>query len=166
SNVLGQVKFLFPNEHQVYMHDTPAKNLFTASQRMFSHGCVRVRNPLHFAELLLEHDKGWEKGRVMQLVKSGPKNNHLKLDTKIPVHITYFTAWVGDEGKLKTWPDVYGHEQRIQMGIEGKAHLIARSKENLSTVQAEVVGRLAETKPSWSPASSSMPDWARRVFGH
>lgn len=167
NNVLGVVKFLFPNEHQVYMHDTPTKNLFTASQRMFSHGCMRVRNPLRFAEVLLSADKGWDEGRVAALVRNGPRNNHINLDTKVPVHITYFTAWVDDDGKLNTRSDVYGHEQRIQMGLEGKAHLIAKRKQDLGAARAEVLGRLAESSPTWSPASSSrQPDWVRRVFGN
>ncbi len=167
-NVLGVVKFLFPNKHAVYMHDTPTKNLFSASQRTFSHGCMRVRDPLKFAEVLLAHDKGWNEGRVASLVKNGPRNNHVNIESKIPVHITYFTAWVDDDGKVKTWPDVYGHEKRIQMGLEGKVHLIAKAKEDLGAVQAEVVGRLAETQPTWSSPSSPsrQPDWARRAFGH
>lgn len=165
-NVLGVVKFLFPNKHAVYMHDTPTKNLFQASKRTFSHGCMRVRNPLEFASVLLAKDKGWNDSKVKATVKNGPSNNHVNLDTKIPVHITYFTAWVEDDGKVKTWPDIYGHEQRIQMGLEGKAHLIAKRKEDLGTVQAEVVGRLAETKQTWSGQSSSQPDWVRRVFGN
>ncbi len=164
-NVLGVVKFLFPNKHQVYMHDTPTKNLFAASQRMFSHGCMRIRDPMRLAEILLARDKGWEPGRAAALVKNGPRNNHITLDTKVPVHITYFTAWVGEDGKVHTRPDVYGHEQRIQMGLEGKAHLIARKKEDLGPVRAEVLGRLAETGPSWS-SSSKQPDWVRRAFGN
>ncbi len=134
---------------------------------MFSHGCVRVRDPLKFAEILLAYDKGWDRSRVDWVVKRGPRDNHIKLDNKIPVHITYFTAWVDDDGKLKTASDVYGHEKLIQMGLEGKAHLIARKKEDLGAVQAEVVSRLAETQPTWtSPSSSRQPDWVRRVFGH
>jgi len=168
-NVLGVVKFLFPNKHAVYMHDTPAKHLFQSSRRMFSHGCMRVRNPLQFASVLLAESDGWTAGKVQAAVKSGQRNNHVNLSKKIPVHITYFTAWVDDDGKLKTWSDVYGHEQRIQMGLEGKAHLIAKQNEDLGKVQAEVVGRLAETRKTWSPSSSwssnSQPDWARRVFG-
>ncbi len=166
-NVLGVVKFLFPNKHAVYMHDTPTKHLFKASQRLFSHGCMRVRDPLKFAEILLAHDKGWDAGRITGLVKRGPQNNHVTIDSKIPVHITYFTAWVDEKGVVKTWSDVYGHEKRIQMGLEGKAHLIAKKKEDLGAVRAEVVGRLAETGPTWSaPSSSRQPDWVRRVFGN
>src|SRR5919109_112250 len=115
-NVLGVVKFVFPNKHQVYMHDTPTKSLFDATQRAFSHGCMRVRNPVRLAEVLLEEDKGWEPKKIAALIKGGPQDNNVRLTKKVPVHITYFTAWVDDAGKLYTRPDVYGHESRIQMG--------------------------------------------------
>jgi murein L,D-transpeptidase YcbB/YkuD len=159
-NVLGQVKFLFPNKHQVYMHDTPTKHLFAASERTFSHGCMRVRDPMRFAELLLEADKGWSPQRVAATLKNGPPNNNVSLDTHIPVHITYFTVWVGDDGKAQYWRDVYSHEPRIQMGLDGKAHLVAKKKENLAAVRAEVIGRLSEAQ-----ATPSMGNWFKQVFG-
>jgi murein L,D-transpeptidase YcbB/YkuD len=160
-NVLGVVKFVFPNKHQVYMHDTPTKNLFNATQRTFSHGCMRVRNPVRLAEVLLGEDKGWEPKKIAALVKNGPQDNHVQLTKKIPVHITYFTAWVDEAGKLHTRPDVYGHESRIQMGLDGKAHLIVKRKEDLGPARGEVVGRLAEAKSSWTRR-----DWMRDVFGN
>jgi murein L,D-transpeptidase YcbB/YkuD len=129
SNALGQVKFLFPNKHDVYMHDTPTKALFNSSTRSFSHGCMRVRDPLKFAELLLSNDKGWDGGKVRQLASSGPENNEVKLSKKIPVHITYFTVMAETDGKLRVYSDIYGHESRINLGIEGKAHLIPQPKE-------------------------------------
>jgi len=158
SNVLGVVKFMFPNKHQVYMHDTPTKNLFNSQQRTFSHGCMRVRDPVRLAEVLLEQDKGWQPARVAALVKGGPQNNHVYMDRKIPVHVTYFTAVVDKEGNLKTFPDVYGHEPKIKMGIEGKAHLIVKTKPSLTPPDA--VSRLSEAKPS-----GSNPDWMKKVFG-
>jgi murein L,D-transpeptidase YcbB/YkuD len=158
SNVLGVVKFMFPNKHQVYMHDTPTKTLFNSTQRTFSHGCMRVRNPVRLAEVLLENDKGWDAGRVGGLVKGGPQNNHVYMDKKIPVHVTYFTAVVGSDGKLQTFPDVYGHEPKIQMGLDGKAHLIVKKKPSLSP--PDVVTRLAETKQS-----GPMATWMKNFFG-
>jgi len=158
SNVLGVVKFMFPNKHQVYMHDTPTKNLFNSTQRTFSHGCMRVRNPVRMAEVLLENDKGWDAARVGTLVKGGPQNNHVYMDKKIPVHVTYFTAVVGSDGKLQTFPDVYGHEPKIQMGLDGKAHLIVKKKPSLSP--PDVVTRLAETKQNTPLAA-----WMKNIFG-
>lgn len=146
SNVLGVVKFLFPNKHQVYMHDTPTKNLFNAPQRTFSHGCMRVRNPLKLAEVLLNEDKGWKASNISALVNGGPQNNNVPIERKIGVHITYFTAFVDDEDKPQFRADVYGHEPRIQMGLDGKAHLIVKKKEDLGPVRAEVISRLAESR--------------------
>jgi L,D-transpeptidase YcbB len=125
-NALGSVKFLFPNKHSVYMHDTPSKNLFNAASRTYSHGCIRVRNPVRLAELVLGSDKGWNAGRVRELVEDGPADNAVKLDTKIPVHVTYFTAVVDETGNVATFADVYGHERRITLALEGKPNLIAR----------------------------------------
>ncbi|MFQ5626057.1 MAG: murein L,D-transpeptidase, partial [Methyloligellaceae bacterium] len=90
-NVLGFVKFIFPNKHTVYMHDTPTKSLFTKTVRAYSHGCMRVRNPRELAEIILRRDRGWSSGRVGAAIQSG-KNQHVNLNTPIPVNITYFTA--------------------------------------------------------------------------
>ena len=120
ANVLGQVKFLFPNKHAVYMHDTPSKHLFDSSVRAFSHGCMRVRNPVKLAELVLGQDKGWSGEKVHELIEDGPEDNKIALDHKIPVHVTYFTAVPDDTGKIRTFRDVYGHEQRISLALEGR----------------------------------------------
>ncbi len=163
ANVLGVVKFRFPNKHDVYMHDTPSKSLFNASVRTFSHGCMRVRDPVKLAEVILAEDKAWAPGRVQSLVSGGPQNNQINLSHKIPVHVTYFTAWVDADGTLRTANDIYGHESRIQLGIEGKAHLIPQ--------QRDVV---ASTRPGGVNFSSSgfggggsgrSKDWMKSVFG-
>jgi hypothetical protein len=125
-NALGVVKFLFPNKHAVYMHDTPSKKLFNSEVRAFSHGCVRVRNPLSLAEHLLATDKGWDAKLVQELAWDGPENNAIKLDTPVPVHITYFTASVDEAGNVSTFSDVYGHERRITLALEGKHKLISK----------------------------------------
>jgi murein L,D-transpeptidase YcbB/YkuD len=128
-NALGQVKFLFPNKHDVYMHDTPHKSLFNNPSRAYSHGCMRVRDPLKFAELLLANDKGWDMARVRSLADAGPENNEIRLSRKVPIHVTYFTAAVDDAGKLRLFSDIYSHEQKVHLGLEGKAHLIVHPKE-------------------------------------
>lgn len=139
SNALGIVKFLFPNKHSVYLHDTPTKNLFSSAERTFSHGCMRVRNPVRLAELLLAEDKGWDTAQVQQLFKDGPDNNNIALDHKIPVHVTYFTAWVDDDGKLRSARDVYGHEKRIALGLKGRWSEIAKTPDHLAPVTFEPV---------------------------
>ncbi|MDX2288458.1 MAG: L,D-transpeptidase family protein [Hyphomicrobiaceae bacterium] len=135
SNVLGEVKFLFPNQHQTYMHDTPTKNLFNSSVRTFSHGCMRVRNPLKLAEAVLSYDKGWSKQMVDQALQDGPENNQVVLDRKIPVHMIYMTVVAAEDGSLKTFPDVYGHEKRITLALAGRFNEIDRGRDHLAPVQ-------------------------------
>ncbi|WP_423415279.1 L,D-transpeptidase family protein [Hyphomicrobium sp. B1] len=128
-NALGVVKFLFPNKHAVYLHDTPSKSLFNEPVRAFSHGCMRVRNPVSLAELILDKDKGWDKEKVDDLVKNGPEENEIALDHPIPVHVTYFTAWVDDNGDVQTFNDIYGHEKRITLALAGKWNQIVKADE-------------------------------------
>ncbi|HRD77809.1 MAG TPA: hypothetical protein PK264_18040, partial [Hyphomicrobiaceae bacterium] len=87
---------------------------------------MRVQNPVRFAEVLLGEDKGWSPDRIKSLISGGPMNNQITLTKKIPVHITYFTAHVSDDGKVSYKPDIYGHEERILLGIDGKFHLIPK----------------------------------------
>ena len=159
--MLGVVKFRFPNKHDVYMHDTPTKKLFDTEVRAYSHGCIRVREPEKFATMLLSADQGWSAGRVAATVKANQENQTVNLKQKVPVHLTYFTAVVGDDGKLKLFNDVYGHEHRIATGMEGKAHTLPREKEEF--VKVDVVGSLNEAKPSAS-ATQYKEEWARRAF--
>lgn len=135
-NVLGELKFNFPNKHAVYMHDTNARGLFEETSRTFSHGCMRVRNPRRMAEVLLSEDKGWDAARIADVIANGPPNNEVQIDRKIGVHITYFTAWVDDKGELQTARDVYGHEQRIQLALAGRWTQIAKGPNHLAPVRA------------------------------
>jgi hypothetical protein len=134
-NALGQMKFTFPNKHMVYMHDTQNKGLFDASQRTFSHGCVRVRNPQRLAETLLSIDKEWSPERVAELLKGEPRENGVELSQQVPVHITYFTAEVDDDGDVTTEEDVYGHEKRITLALQGKWGNIDKGADHLAQVE-------------------------------
>jgi murein L,D-transpeptidase YcbB/YkuD len=118
SNVLGRVKFVFPNKHDVYMHDTTQKGLFNNAVRAESHGCMRVQYPDQLAELVLGHDKGWSKAQVQSTFDAGD-DNHVVLDRKIPVYITYFTVRVNDDGTLATFRDLYGHDARMISALNG-----------------------------------------------
>ncbi len=135
ANVLGEVKFAFPNKHLVYMHDTPAKHLFEQASRPFSHGCMRVRNPRRLAEVLLNEDKGWDAAKVDDLIEHGPENNEIQVERSIPVHITYFTAWVDEKGETQVARDVYGHEKRITQALQGKWQEIAIGPNHLAPVE-------------------------------
>jgi L,D-transpeptidase YcbB len=111
-NALGEVKFVFPNGHDIYMHDTPTKNLFGESTRAFSHGCVRVQNPRDFAEVLL----GWSEFDVEATISSG-ESLPVGLKQKIPVHLTYFTAWTDADGKIQYFDDIYGRDDAIAKAL-------------------------------------------------
>jgi L,D-transpeptidase YcbB len=104
-NALGEIKFLFPNSHDIYMHDTPSRNLFTQSTRAFSHGCVRVQNPREFAAVLL----GMNQATVAANVESG-ESHPVNLAQKVPVYLTYFTAWTDETGKIHYFDDIYGRD--------------------------------------------------------
>jgi murein L,D-transpeptidase YcbB/YkuD len=118
-NVLGKVKFVFPNKHDVYMHDTTQKHLFANAVRAESHGCMRVQNPDLLAKVILQRAKGWSAARVDSTFDAGD-DNHVGLDQKVPVYITYFTLRVNDDGSISTFRDLYGHDSRMASALEGK----------------------------------------------
>jgi murein L,D-transpeptidase YcbB/YkuD len=157
NNLLGVVKFRFPNKHDVYMHDTPQKHLFNLSVRANSHGCMRVRDPQKLAELILAEDQGWPAGRVASVIASNQANNQINLKRKIPTHMTYFTVWVDDDGKVRTFTDLYNHESKIALGLEGKAHLIPREK---GPIEAGAVGSLGEI----GATERVKQDWKQKVW--
>jgi L,D-transpeptidase YcbB len=104
-NALGELKFLFPNAHNIYMHDTPNRELFANSVRDFSHGCVRVQNPRDYATVLL----GWDRDKIDSMVESG-ETRTVKLPVPVPIHIAYFTAWPDASGKVQYFGDIYGRD--------------------------------------------------------
>jgi murein L,D-transpeptidase YcbB/YkuD len=114
-NALGKIKFMFPNPYSVYLHDTPSKSLFAHDRRAYSHGCVRVMDPMEFADALLSEEKDLNAAYLKKLF--GGKERTVKLTRKVPVHLTYFTAWVDEAGTLQTRDDVYGHDSRIEAGL-------------------------------------------------
>jgi L,D-transpeptidase YcbB len=120
-NVLGLVKFRFPNSHDVYLHDTTQKHLFAKTIRAESHGCMRVQNPDQFATVLLKHDQGWTAGQVSSAMQYGTDANAVQLKTHIPVYISYFTARVDEDGTLKQYRDLYGHDRRVLAALKGQA---------------------------------------------
>lgn len=111
-NSLGLVKFLFPNNYNIYLHDTPSKSLFNESQRAFSHGCIRLAEPKRLAEFLLRNDSSWTPEKITNAMHAGKERYVLVRDT-VPVFIGYFTAWVDREGQLNFRDDIYGHDKRL-----------------------------------------------------
>jgi murein L,D-transpeptidase YcbB/YkuD len=119
TNVLGKVKFLYPNQHSVYMHDTIRPNLFTPTVRAIGHNCIRMEKPSKLAEMLLAEDKGWDAKKIEDLIDKG-NNTSVNLDRPIPVHTTYFTAVVDDQGLVRTFADIYGLDRRVAPIVGGK----------------------------------------------
>ncbi len=145
-NALGKVKFLFPNRHAIYFHDTPGKSLFNRSSRAFSHGCMRVRNPMRLAEVLLSSDRGWRQSTIKQLSTSGPQNNVVRLNRKVPVHVTYFTARVSHNGRMLFFDDLYGHERLLQLGLAGQLSNLSKPvREDLANVRSQIIANAGTT---------------------
>jgi murein L,D-transpeptidase YcbB/YkuD len=111
-NSLGLVKFMFPNDFNIYLHDTPQRRLFQRDVRGFSHGCIRVEKPAELAQWVL----GWSEDKVEQAMQDGPNNRHVSLPTKIPVYIAYFTAYMRD-GRLWFGNDLYGRDTELAQAI-------------------------------------------------
>ncbi|WP_293895973.1 L,D-transpeptidase family protein [Flavobacterium sp.] len=111
-NSLGLIKFLFPNNNNIYLHDSPAKELFNAEKRAFSHGCIRVEKPKELANLILEDDSNWTPEKIDEAMNKGEESWYT-LKNKIPVYIGYFTAWVDDEGNINFYKDIYERDKRL-----------------------------------------------------
>jgi murein L,D-transpeptidase YcbB/YkuD len=117
-NALGQVKFLFPNQFNVYLHDTPARSLFSEPERAFSHGCIRLSRPIDLAEEVLALQGGWSRQRIDGVLASGQRTV-INVETPLPVHITYFTAWV-DNGQANFRSDIYEQDEKLVAAFAGK----------------------------------------------
>jgi murein L,D-transpeptidase YcbB/YkuD len=117
-NALGRVKFIFPNEHHIFLHDTPSRQLFQSDRRTFSSGCIRVENPLDLATVLLEGQEKWTREHIDQVVQRGGSETVL-LKEPLPVLIVYWTASVGVGGDLRFAHDVYGLDTPVLRALDG-----------------------------------------------
>lgn len=113
NNSLGKVKFLFPNSHSIYLHDTPAKSLFGETGRAFSHGCVRVSEPAKLAQYILRNQPEWTPDSI-QKAMNADKETVVKVRPVIPVFIAYFTSWVDDKGRIHFRDDIYSHDAKLK----------------------------------------------------
>lgn len=115
ANQLGQIKFTMPNEYSVCMHDTPAKSLFSQAARAFSHGCIRVEDPVGFAEVLLGN-KGWTRDMINSQIHSG-ETRSVALAVPLPIYVVYLTAEVDDAGTVYFYEDIYARDARVLKGL-------------------------------------------------
>jgi murein L,D-transpeptidase YcbB/YkuD len=112
-NALGDVKFIFPNRFNIYLHDTPSKNLFAKSNRAFSHGCIRVHRPLEFAAKLFAPYGEISRGDMKAVVDSKHRTR-INLDKPLPVHLTYFTVWIDPDGTPLFFNDIYKRDNLVK----------------------------------------------------
>ncbi|HWI91884.1 MAG TPA: L,D-transpeptidase family protein [Flavisolibacter sp.] len=112
NNSLGRVKFLFPNSFNIYFHDTNAKGLFEKDKRAFSHGCIRLAEPEKMAQYLLRDQPEWTPEKIEEAMNSG-NEKYVKLKDPVPVIITYYTAWVDENGQVNFRDDIYSHDQTL-----------------------------------------------------
>jgi murein L,D-transpeptidase YcbB/YkuD len=120
-NALSRIKFLFPNRFDVYLHDTPTRNLFKRSERDFSHGCMRIEKPIDLAVHLLNDPAEWSQEKVMAAIRKG-KNRPVYLPEPIDVHVQYWTAWVDSEGNAHFRDDVYGYDPMLELALKEKLY--------------------------------------------
>jgi murein L,D-transpeptidase YcbB/YkuD len=125
-NVLGQIKFNFPNRHAIYMHDTIQPQHFGEAVRTYSHGCIRLREPARLASLLLKEDKGWSAEQVNTMLLTA-SDAVVGLDRPVPVHLSYFTAVVDEHKTLQTFADVYGVDRQMRQALFGEVVAEARA---------------------------------------
>jgi len=117
-NALGRVKFMLPNRFGVYLHDTPARELFNKTVRSFSSGCVRLENPLGLAEYLTADLPGWDRKRIDGIVAS-KRTTDVKLARPVPVYLTYSTVWFGEGGTIHFRDDVYARDDLLFQALFG-----------------------------------------------
>lgn len=144
-NALGRVKFIFPNPHFVFLHDTNQRKLFNRYPRTFSAGCIRVENPFELAELVLQTRPEWSREKMDQLVASG-KTTRVHTNENIPVLITYTTVGVNDEGEAVFKPDVYNRDPGVLKGLQGP---ITVSSEVKNVIEKFDVQRQNGLDKSW-----------------
>ncbi|MDP4547097.1 murein L,D-transpeptidase [Marinobacter sp. MDS2] len=130
NNSLGQVKFMFPNKHAIYLHDTPGQYHFSREQRTISSGCIRVERPFELAERLLTRNSSWTKDTIRQARQEKEPVKAI-LDRSVPVHLQYWTTWVDKSGHLQIRKDVYGRDRRLvdalRSDFKGNLQLTPRS---------------------------------------
>ncbi|HXG78328.1 MAG TPA: L,D-transpeptidase family protein [Methyloceanibacter sp.] len=151
TNVLGKVKFLYPNRHSVYMHDTIKRELLTREVRAEGHHCPRVANPGKVAAIILAENKGLPQSEVDKLLADG-YNSGVSINGRVPVHTTYFTVTVDEEGKLRAFNDVYGMDGPTLAALLGK-----ETKPEAVADNADMAAPAAEVKPKPKPKPQAKP---------
>jgi L,D-transpeptidase YcbB len=166
TNALGRVKFIFPNDQAVYLHDTQSKGLFSQSVRAFSHGCVRVQNPLKLAEVILDRPN-WDQSAINRVVSTN-QTRYVLLEERLPVLLYYLTAYADEHGKVGFRGDIYGRDAALRAAFKGPASdlrigfpaprpLLDPAAEVSSTAPSRGHAAPARTAPATPPATDGRP---------
>jgi len=147
SNALGRVKFIFPNEFSIYLHDTPARELFNKTKRTFSSGCIRIENPIELAAYLLTDNSKWTYEKLTDALNS-KKNRTILLSDPMNIHILYWTAWVDKDGTVNFRDDIYGKDHQLDIALNEKIHPPEVSYEKKSKTKVLSFQTLPQSNPS------------------
>jgi murein L,D-transpeptidase YcbB/YkuD len=118
NNAMGVVKLIFPNEHFVFLHDTPSRSLFDRAERAFSSGCIRVEDPLRLTELVLDDPTRWDRAALEAKIGGGVQER-VNLREPMPVLIVYLTASLEPDGRLRFLKDIYARDERLLEALDG-----------------------------------------------
>jgi murein L,D-transpeptidase YcbB/YkuD len=167
NNALGRLRFNFPNRFDVYQHDTPDKYLFSEERRAYSHGCMRVQDPVKYAELLLSIERpneGYTEERIRRLF--GRDEQDIQFPSPIPVHLTYQTAFVNDDGQLIIRPDVYGLDSRVLSLIKTERGMIdmASKERDRDAVAGATASARRPVRPAY-PTAPAPGSFFQALFG-
>lgn len=148
-NALGRVKFMFPNPHSVYLHDTPSKSLFSRTVRAYSHGCIRVEKPVDLAEYLLRDSSKWSK-KAIEATMRRSKEQTVYLSEPLPVYIQYWTAWMDDAGELQFRNDIYRYDR---LGPALRSNRGRRASQIRQQSRPKMRKRAPQVQPPVSPSA-------------
>src|SRR5262245_17392730 len=171
ANALGRIRFNFPNRFLVYQHDTPDKHLFAHDKRAYSHGCMRVQDPIKYGEVLLSialPNERWTQDRLRGMF--GTAEHDIRFPTPIPVHITYQTAFVDDHGVLQIREDIYGRDQQTLAVLKGDERRVAeipvdRAQPNYARPSVTLPGGVPMFGGNGGGRFASGPSFFDRLFG-
>lgn len=152
TNALGQVKFIFPNGQAVYLHDTPSKSLFSQTVRAYSHGCVRVQNPLKLAEVILNRPS-WDRSAIDRAVASN-RTRYVHLEEHLPVILYYLTAMADEDGKVSFRNDIYGRDADVRRAFAEEA---SKARVSFGKPQPILVDPPAPLPKATVPAGAATP---------
>jgi murein L,D-transpeptidase YcbB/YkuD len=119
-NALGQIKFMFPNKFNVYLHDTPSREYFSQTVRTYSSGCIRIEQPIDLAEFLLKSDPKWTREHIQGAIAEN-REQTVAIPEPLDVHLLYWMTWVENDGSVHFCNDIYKRDERLRVALDRKS---------------------------------------------